>query len=117
MASARGIDPLVLLLGALAPLVVVVASSLSLVRPVPRAGRLLVYSCVGAMVAVAVVGITFVVVTLRGIQVRDDVGRIGDELIALFLGALLGALCFGLREFSGKRSGGDQGLIAPRQKR
>lgn len=98
MAAMHGTDPLVLLLGALgtlALLAVVVGSLHSLVRPLSRVGRLLVYSCTGAILAMAGVGIRFVMIAVRRIPVRDDVGVVGDALIALFVGAGVGALCLG----------------------
>ena len=63
-------------------------------------GRLIVYSGAGAIIALAGVGIGLVVIAVRRMQVRDDVGVIGDALLALVIGAVFGALCFALRELS-----------------
>jgi len=107
MAPAHGIDLVTSLLGAvgiLALLVALIGGPLSLFRPLSPATRLLVYSCVGAALAVLVVGVGFFVISVRGIQVRDDVGLIGDAMIAFTVGSGLGAFCFVLRKWLAKGS-------------
>ena len=89
------------LLGALA---LTVGGLLRLVRPLAQvAERLLICSAVGGALAV-IVGLCVVTVRVGVLHGRDDVGLIGDALIAYFIGAGVGVPVFAVREF--RRSGG-----------
>jgi hypothetical protein len=86
-------------IGLLGALALTVGGLLRLVRPLaPIAGRLLI--CTGVAGALAtVVGLAIVTVRVGWLHARDDIGLIGDALIAYFIGAGLGVPVFAVREF------------------
>jgi len=87
-------------IGLLGALTLTVGGLLRLVRPLAQvAGRLLICSSVGGALGV-VIGLCIVLVRVGWWHRRDDVGLIGDALIAYFIGAGFGVPVFAVREFA-----------------
>ena len=85
-------------LGLLGVLALSIAGLLRLFQPLAQfAGRLLNCASIGGSLAV-LVGLCFVTVRVGFLHGRDDLGLIGDVLIAYFIGAGLGVIVFAVRE-------------------
>ncbi len=98
MATTGAIGMGALAIGLLGALALTIGGLLRLIRPLaPVAGRLLMCSNVGGAVAL-VVGLCVVMVTVGLLHGRDDVGLIGEVLIAYFIGAGLGVPVLAVRE-------------------
>ena len=100
MAATNAIGFGAMAIGLLGALALTVGGLLRLVRPLaPVAGRLLICSSVGGALGV-VVGLCIVTVRVGWLHGHDDVGLVGDALIAYFIGAGLGVPVFAVREFT-----------------
>jgi len=99
MAATGAISVGAMAIGLLGALALTIGGLLRLFRPLaPVAGRLLMCSNVAGAVAL-VVGLCIAAATVGLLHGRDDVGLIGEALIAYFIGAGLGVPVFAVREF------------------
>ena len=99
MAATNAVGFGAMAIGLLGALALTIGGLMRLVRPLaPIAGRLLMCSCVGGALA-SVVGLCVVMVRVGWLHASDDVGLVGDALIAYFIGAGLGVPIFAVREF------------------